>query len=333
MKQIYAICAITIVLFFTCCYSPKKAKSDQDNSLFADISATDIERYVAIFESLNLTEADYNIWNFISPERKRALVEIDAYTSQYHNKKDSDATATPPIAEAVLWRLNQAEPILIAPNSSEVDRYNSICKLNECTSMDFEGTQREMNRLASSELLINEYIIMYYQNRILALNIDKNIKKALEKEFKTEEIYLDQLVDFYLNAIKGGEWYSMLPMELSFYLKNFASTYADALTQLYFSYTVNNYKFKLANGAQVTNSITTAYQNFKFGECYNECTLDDQKRALNENRSCWNNFITNRKIVTNLLSGKHKIIYKNGTRLLERDQKDRLKNNFVFISQ
>lgn len=181
-----------------------------------------------------------------------------------------------------------------------------------------------MNFTANSHLLLYEYLIQYYQNRLLTLDMAPNLGVALKREFEMETKYIDQLADFYSIVLVGGEWYSMLPMEISYYLHGFAWDYVTNLVQFYCCYGDKSYNLELVEMTNRTDSLTQAYEAFKFEGSYRECSLEDQKRVLNQNRADWNNFMGARNEVSKLLSGKAKLLYDNGTKQLEKEQLKRL---------
>lgn len=306
----------SVVLLISC--TPKT------ESLFADIPAEDSARYAAIFKSLNLVEDDSSTKSFMPIEYQRTLEGISAYTNQYFEKKESDPNTVAPLPEAVLWRLNQASPTSIAIGASEQVRYDALCNLISLTTDGYGDTQAEMNFMASFHLLLYEYLIQYYQNRLLTLDVAPNLKVALQKEFETETKYIDQLSDFYSIVLVEGEWYSMLPMGIAYYLHSFASDYVNNLVRFYCCYTDKSYKYKPAEMMNYNDSITRAYEDFKFKGSYHECTLEDKKRVLNENRADWNNFMDARNEVSKLLLGNAKQVYNDGTKQLETDQLKRL---------
>lgn len=307
---------ISLILLISC--TPKT------ESLFADISADDSARYAAIFTSLNLTKDDSGKNTFMPIDYQRALEEISAYTNQYFERKESAPNTVAPLPEAVLWRLNQASPRSVAVGASEQVRYDVLCNLISLTTDGYGDTQAEMNFTASSRLLLYEYLIQYYQNRLLTLDIATNLKIALQKEFETKTKYIDQLAHFYSIVLVGGEWYSMLPMEIAYYLHGFASDYVNNLVQFYCGLSVKKYSFKPTEILNRADSLTQAYENFEFGDTSRECTLEDQKRVLNENRADWNNFMDARNEVSKLLSGEMKLLYDYWTMQLEKDQLKRL---------
>lgn len=306
----------SVVLLISC-----TAKTE---SLFADVSAEDSVKYAAIFKSLNLIEHNSGAKSFMPIDYQLALEEISAYTDQYFEKKESGPNAEAPLPEAVLWRLNQASPTSIAIGASEQVRYDALCNLISLTTNGYGDTQAQMNFTAGSHLLLYEYLIMYYQNRLLTFDISPNLKVALRKEFEMEAKYINQLTDFYSIVLVGGAWYSMLPMEIAYYLHSFAWNYVNNLVQFYCCYSDKSYNFKPVEMVNRTDSIAQAYKYFKFEDFYRECTLEDQNRVLNENRADWNNFMDARNEVSKLLSGKAKLLYDDGTKRLEKDQLKRL---------
>lgn len=306
----------SVVLFIGC--------TTKTESLFADVSAEDSARYAAIFKSLHWVENDSGAKPFMPIDYLRALEEIGAYTDQYFEKRECDSTVAAPLPEAVLWRLNQVSPTSIAIGAPEQVRYNALCDLISLTTDGYGNTQAEMNFTANSHLLLYEYLIQYYQNRLLTLDMAPNLKVALKREFEMETKYIDQLTDFYSIVLVGGEWYSMLPMEISYYLHGFAWDYVTNLVQLYCCHGDKSYNLKLVEMTNRTDSLTQAYEAFKFEGSYRECSLEDQKRVLNQNRADWNNFMGARNEVSKLLSGKAKLLYDNGTKQLEKEQLKRL---------
>lgn len=235
-------------------------------------------------------------------------------------------------AEGIFWRLNQCGNLQSLYETSEKEWYDTVCDLIDTTIwgsifQDF-GTNVKKYR-ASFSLMMYYQLIQYYQDKILEMETDRQIKEALNAEFKAEGKFVDLLYDCYDTVYAYGEHYTDLWLERCYYIGTFAKAYANSLFQLYSSYRGNQHTRRPLNNRNLANAISLAYRNFHCSHPHPcdtevEISLANSQWCLNENQQCWNDFISTRHNVAALLPENIKTTYECETKELEINQLNRL---------
>lgn len=270
--------------------------------------------------------------NEIPYEYVRAFIDIDIYHRMFMNSWLYRNKIGECRAEGIFWRLNQCGNLQSLYETSEKEWYNTICDLIDTTIwgsifQDF-GTSVKKYR-ASFSLMIYYQLIQYYQDKILEMETDRQIREALNAEFKAEDEFVEQLYDCYDTVYAYGQWYSHLHLERCYYIGTFAKAYANSLFQLYSSYRGNQHTRRPSDNRNLANDISLAYRNFYHSHphpCDTEVkiSLADSQRCLNENQQCWDDFMTKRHNIAALLPENVKATYEYETKKLEINQLNRL---------
>ncbi len=217
-----------------------------------------------------------------------------------------------------VWRINEFYPLSFEPGETEIDRYNKFCK-----QIDSILNYETLDQVSFNDSFFLWFILCIYtykktnlyHNRIVAQCDDLLLDPALLAiEFRAWKQYADQERKFILNKLAEEEAGSGRDIEFYRVVDESRIQYLQALLNIYFSLTVDQYHSKNQFGFISNSLLNKAFNDYKQSISFT------YKKDVEKSYIRWKQWMAQRDKISHTLSGKLKTVYDNSTNIIKRNK-------------
>lgn len=295
-------------------------RTDTIPYLFGKPSPQKISRYKAIIDSLrpngHLGEGSpfHHKYFTMSNEHKFVLNDIYQLCTETNIEENINLA---------VWRINEFYPLSFEPGETEIDRYNKFCKQIDSILSYEPLDQVSFNDSCGLSCVFTHIKTNLYHNRIVAQCDDLLLDPALLAiEFRAWKQYADQERKFILNKLAEEEAGSGRDIEFYRVVDESRVQYLQALLNIYFSLTVDQYHSKNQFGFISNSLLNKAFNDYKQSISFT------YKKDVEKSYIRWKQWMAQRDKISHTLSGKLKTVYDNSTNIIKRNKLIQFKNRY-----